>query len=144
MQKYTSQIDCFAPLTVKDFKVLEDLCHRVMGRPLLYKLTKDSEVVKMVQFYNFYRFLSLKQAPDRFPQNCQTIVLSSGSRETTTHDFYQIYTSMATPTQLKTDKNAWSSAFIIAWKMNTNFSSEVVNGAWYVRRYLMLYSVSSL
>ena len=48
MQRYTSQVDCFAPLTEKDFRLLENLCHRVMGRPLLYKLTKDSEVVKTV------------------------------------------------------------------------------------------------
>jgi hypothetical protein len=48
MQKYTSQNDCFAPLTEKDFRLLEDLWHRTLGRPLPYKLTKNSEVVKMV------------------------------------------------------------------------------------------------
>jgi hypothetical protein len=35
-------------LTEKDFRLLEDLYHRVMGRPLPYKLTKSSEIVKMV------------------------------------------------------------------------------------------------
>ena len=48
MQKYTSEIDCFTPLTDKDFWLLEDLYHCVIGRPLPYKLTKNSEVVKMV------------------------------------------------------------------------------------------------
>jgi hypothetical protein len=51
MQKYTSQNDCFAPLTEKDFRLLEDLWHRVMGRPLPYKLTKNSEVVRMVSYW---------------------------------------------------------------------------------------------
>ena len=48
MQKYTSKADCFAPLTEKDFQVLEDLYHCVMGGLLPYKLTKNSEVVRMV------------------------------------------------------------------------------------------------
>ena len=48
MQKYTSGIDCFAPLTDKDFRLLKDLCHRVMGKPLPYELTKNLEIVKMV------------------------------------------------------------------------------------------------
>jgi hypothetical protein len=49
MQKYTSQNDCFAPLTEKDFRLLEDLCHRVMGKPLPYRLTKTSDVIKTVR-----------------------------------------------------------------------------------------------
>ena len=48
IQKYTSEVDCFAPLTEKDFRLLEDLYHHVMGRPLPYKLMKSSEFVKMV------------------------------------------------------------------------------------------------
>jgi hypothetical protein len=51
LQKYTSENDCFAPLTEKDFRLLEDLCQRVMGRPLSYKLTKASEIIKMVRSF---------------------------------------------------------------------------------------------
>jgi hypothetical protein len=53
MQKYTSEADCFAPLTEKDFRLLEDLCHRVMGKPLPYKITKSTEVFKMVRLVSF-------------------------------------------------------------------------------------------
>jgi hypothetical protein len=48
IQKYAAQNDCFAPLTEKDFRLLEDLFHRVTGRPLPCRLTKNSDVVKMV------------------------------------------------------------------------------------------------
>ena len=48
MQKYTSEADCFTPLIEKDFWLLKDLYHHVMGGPLPYKLTKNSEVARMV------------------------------------------------------------------------------------------------
>lgn len=53
-QKYTSQADCFAPLLEKDFRLLEDLCHRVMGKPLPFKLTKNSEAIKLVCSTRFF------------------------------------------------------------------------------------------
>ena len=56
MQKYTSETDCFAPLTDKHFRLLEDLYHRVMGKPLPYELTKNSEIVKMVSSTGYRLF----------------------------------------------------------------------------------------
>ena len=51
LYRNTSQNDCFVPLREEDFKLLHDLFHHMIEKPLPYKLTKNPEIIKMVSYY---------------------------------------------------------------------------------------------